>query len=419
MSNPRILMIAPLCYPPNNPEAFVNANLAKAFIDAEWQLSVLTDSDEEQCRWYPSATDAWGGLVHRVRTYAKRGESVSHRVSTICQNFVKSGHLIGGGRWALPAAEKAIAEVKNNSFDVILSRALPPMAHHIALIVAKKTGIPWIANWNDPVPWKKFPVQFSGCKGRNASLGFWETRFYNDVARHADWHTFPCERLRKYVTGYLPKGTYEKSSVIPHIALSNSSQTVKRGQKFTVMHAGSLMSPRSPDVFLKGVKLFRERNGSIDDFTVVFIVDRPDDVRNAATVHGVEDVVTIESSRPYSEMPTILATADVLIIVEAQVDEGIFLPSKFVDYVRSGRPILAISPQIGTLADILNKDGGGIAVDGRQTNEVADALQNMYVCWLNGTLDEKYGSQKLYPHYSSEKVLKDYKEIISRIGNKS
>ncbi|HAM50144.1 MAG TPA: hypothetical protein DCP92_05425 [Nitrospiraceae bacterium] len=150
----------------------------------------------------------------------------------------------------------------------------------------------------------------------------------------------------------------------------------------------------------------------------MFLVDRPEDVRNAAKFHGVEDVVRIERSRPYTEMPALFATADVLVIVEAMSDEGIFLPSKFVDYVRTGRPILAISPSVGTLADILKEYGGGIAADGHRAESIADALQRMYECWLKGTLDKEFGSEKLFSLYSKDTVLGKYREIIARIRNK-
>lgn len=409
---PRMLMFAPACFPPGNPEAFVNANLVLAALRSGWTVDVVTL--ETVRHWYPHDPKAWGALAECSLPVAEGRRNTVALLLAAARTVVRSGHPVGGGRWALPAAEAGLRLAAGTSYDCILSRALPPMAHLAALIAARKSGLPWIANWNDPVPAEKFPPPYAGGRGKHASLAFWKSRFYREVARKADWHTFPCERLRAYITDYLPKGTYARSSVVPHVALDRAAPVSNRGPGFTLMHAGSLLPPRSPEVFLKGVGLFRERNRSLPDFSVVFLVDRPDEVRSAAKAQGVEDLVRIESSRPYTEMPAVLASADVLVIVEAPVEEGIFLPSKFVDYVRTGRPILALSPQVGTLADIL-KQGGGIAVDGQQPEAVAGALQTMYQCWLNGTLDERFGSEQLFPSYSSETVIGQYREIIARI----
>jgi hypothetical protein len=407
-------MFAPSCYPPGNPEAFVNANLVLAIRDAGWQIDVITMADTTH--WYPHNPEAWQGLTDCSVAVAERQRTFVNRLLVAFQTIVQLGHLVEGGRWALPATEIALRLINEKDYDVIISRALPPMAHLAALITAQKTGLPWIANWNDPVPRKKYPAPYAGGKGRQARMGFWMTRYFQEVAERAAWHTFPCERLRKYITGYLPRDISGKSSVVPHIALQSDAPVSDRKTYFTLMHAGSLRPPRSSEVFLRGVRLFRDKNKSLQGFSVVFIVDRPDDVRSAAIAHGVEDLVRIEKSRPYAEMPAVLATADVLVIIEALVEEGIFLPSKFVDYVRTGRPILAISPPVGTLADILTERGGGIAADGRRAEVVADAIQTMYEHWLNGTLDEQFGSWKLFPLYSSETVLGAYREIFARIG---
>ena len=39
-------MFAPSCFPPGNPESFVNANLVSAMLDAGWLVDVITCADE-------------------------------------------------------------------------------------------------------------------------------------------------------------------------------------------------------------------------------------------------------------------------------------------------------------------------------------------------------------------------------------
>ena len=415
----RILMFAPACFPPGDPEAFVNANLVMAAGEAGWQVDVLTTGGSQ--KRYPYDPDAWPGLAARsVPVVELKKQDRAGRLLAAAQTFAVSGHLVGGGRWALPATEAAMRLVAAGSYDCIMSRSLPPMAHLAALLMVRKTGLPWIANWNDPVPLDKFPAPYAYGKGQKAPLGFWMTRYFREVCELAAWHTFPCERLREYISGYMPFDISKKSSVVPHIASrgavpENGARSRDRTAGFTLIHAGSLSLPRSPRVFLEGVRLFLHRNRPPEGFSVVFVVDRTEEVHRIAKACGIENLVRVEKSRPYTEMPALLGTADVLVIIEAMVEEGIFLPSKFVDYVRTGRPILAVSPPIGTLADILNHQGGGIAVDGRRPEAVADALQTLYGCWVNGTLEHRFGSSRLHRLYSSETVLGAYSEIFARI----
>lgn len=414
---PRILMFAPSCYPPGNPEAFVNANLVQAMLSERWQVDVVTLAGAGQ--WYPGDAAGWPGVGERCVAVAEWEKSAATLLAAAARTLLRSGHLVGGGRWALPAADEARRLSATTEYDCIISRALPSMAHLAGLLSARRTGLAWIANWNDPAPAEKFPPPYAGGRGKDASLSFWKERFYNAVGREADWHTFPSERLRSYITDYLPKGSYRKSSVIPHIAPDETARPAEKGRGgFTLLHAGSLLPPRSPEPFLKGVRLFRDQNGGMEELSVVFVVDRPEDVRRAAKAQGVEDLVRIERSRPYSEMPPLLATAEVLVIVEAPVQEGIFLPSKFVDYVRTGRPILALSPEVGTIADVMGEHGGGIAVDGGSAEEVAAALQTLYRRYLDGELDRLFGSRRLLGRYAEETVLEQYREIIGRIAKK-
>ena len=48
-----------------------------------------------------------------------------------------------------------------------------------------------------------------------------------------------------------------------------------------------------------------------------------------------------------------MAQAAALLLMEATLDEGIYLPSKFCDYSRSGKPLLLFCPEAGTIADLV------------------------------------------------------------------
>lgn len=180
-------------------------------------------------------------------------------------------------------------------------------------------------------------------------------------------------------------------------------------------HAGEAREPRRPDVFLEGVEQFRRKAGRDGRIAVRFVGRVPDSV--TAWVHAGRfgETVTLEGPGSYEEALQVMAASDVLVLIEAACEEGIFLPSKFVDYVQTGRPILALSPQVGTVNDILSAYGGGIAVDCRSPEAVADAIASMYDHWRAGTLEATFGSGRLLGLFGADLVLGRYLELFRRI----
>jgi glycosyltransferase involved in cell wall biosynthesis len=407
-------MLAPSCFPPANPEAFVNANLVSAMIGAGWNLDVVTCADSAN-HWYPESATLWKDVAACSHIIEERPRTFSGKLLSGAEYSVLSGHFMGGGRWAVPAARHALQLAATRRYDVILSRAMPAMAHLAAFVVAGKTGIPWIANWNDPVPDYMFPPPYALGKGDRRRMGFRDSSYFRAMTRRAAWHTFPCERLRSYICGYMPRDMASRSSVIPHLAPQSGVGTRMPNPKFSLLYAGSLRKPRDPRPFLGGISKFLDATVALD-IAVRFITDRTEDVAGAVRERGLENIVSIETGRPYEELSQALLQADVLVIIEANLKEGIFLPSKFVDYIQVGRPILAVSPKVGTLSDILSRHGGGLAVDCARPDEIAAGIATLYKSWRTGTLDERFGSERLLGMFDRDTVLRSYLQIFDKLG---
>jgi glycosyltransferase involved in cell wall biosynthesis len=136
-----------------------------------------------------------------------------------------------------------------------------------------------------------------------------------------------------------------------------------------------------------------------------------------AKKHGIASNVELLGILNYKACREVMLKSDVLTVIEAPCEEGIFLPSKFVDYVEAGRPILAISPKSSTLNDILSSKGGGIAVDRNSADEIYKSLCDLYSSWELGVLDAKYSSSCLYHIFSSETIVAKYEEIFNKLGD--
>ena len=141
-----------------------------------------------------------------------------------------------------------------------------------------------------------------------------------------------------------------------------------------------------------------------------------DFTQSLVSKYRLNDIVNFIGGHPYIEAMNLLPYYDVLVLIEAILDYGMFFPSKLVDYAQSKRPILAISPSKGYVADKIKKKGGGIVVDNTDYREIKIALWNMYQKWETNTLQDSYSTDGLLEDYSTDKVIELYRSLFRQLG---
>jgi hypothetical protein len=81
----------------------------------------------------------------------------------------------------------------------------------------------------------------------------------------------------------------------------------------------------------------------------------------SATLEGLpKGLVQFKPALSYQESLSLMISADGLLIVDAPAEISVFLPSKLIDYIGAGRPILGITPP-GAAARLIRELGGWIA----------------------------------------------------------
>jgi hypothetical protein len=283
-------------------------------------------------------------------------------------------------------------------------------------MLAKFHEAKWIATWNDPYPWERYPAPYHG--GPTARVSASKERLLREIAKYAAWHVFPCERLRDYMLSYMPAGIRAKSSVIPHLVAENAvSQDRFLGERtMNLVHTGALTPPRGFEQLLRGLSLFVSREGvDPDTFRVHFVGLMPANVQELLEAYSLTPYCRTHGSVDYSSSTRWISSADVALLVEADLDEGIFLPSKLVDYVQGGRPILAVGPRIGTVSDLLGMYGGGIATDCRSPEAIAEGLRAMYGSWRNGRLTEDYSVGRLRERFTEDRAMETCAEMFEAV----
>jgi glycosyltransferase involved in cell wall biosynthesis len=412
----RILMFAPVFVPAGNPEAIVNGKLALAFINAGFHIDIITRAPLSASSYDYGSTweDPWLRLKERTHSLDYRIDNKLSQAISVFKAALRMRHFITGCNWSNHAVNYALDLHNKNKYHIILSRSIPDFGHLPALYLSEKLKVPWIANWNDL--WGEINPPPAG-KGLGAGLGFAHDRFLRKVAEKASCLTFPSERMKNYMCQYLGMEPNLKAATIPHVAMKiEPNFTPIKNKVFTLCYAGNLYATREPDVFLQGLKMSLENN--TENLKLRVLIMGLEDVGLSEKIkeYGLETIIQFKGRVSYEDSLKIMQQSDVTIVIEAPYENGIYLPSKFVDYVQVGRPILAVSPVNGALNDIISKYGGGIAVDCRSVNEIKEAIEKMYLLWLDNKLDEVYGSMRLYKLFSPETIVEKYNAIFQRFG---
>ena len=88
-------------------------------------------------------------------------------------------------------------------------------------------------------------------------------------------------------------------------------------------------------------------------------------------------LITFKSTVSYLDSLSLMTSADGLLVIDAPAATSVFLPSKLIDYIGSGTPILGITPS-GTAAKLITELGGWVS-DPANSNTTEEVLKSFIV----------------------------------------
>ncbi len=410
-TKPKVLMLAPAFAPFANPEAIVNSKLALALISHGWDVDIISlrIRGNATYEYISEWDDIWKPLQKNIIEIEYPTVSKLLKPFVWLDTLLKVGYPVSGARWINYATSQVIELNKTKKYDLLLSRFLPLQGHIAAMNIAKRTDIPWIANWNDP-PLEWFPPPYS------SNIPSFEriikSFVYPGIGKNAEFHTFPSERLRKYILDRIKQIPSCKSLVIPHVMLNNySPKRVKNSNIFVICHAGNLANERDPEYFFKAVGKLINQSNCRNKILIKIIGIESVNLMSKAKAHNVDSLVMFVGKKTYIETINEMVNCTIGLIVEASCSEGIFIPSKLTDYVQANLPVLAISPRDGTVADVLKEYGCGLSASCDSVDEIYVALKKMYSSWEAGSLENDFPVGKIKEHFSVDNVVSMYEEI--------
>lgn len=416
----RILFIAPHAFPIRSSESICNAKVAYTLANAGYIVDVYTCNDNST---YPADEELTKILSSpsnlTIRTVKpdyiiSRKSSIKKLIRDIHYNvkiLLSTGFFYNGisiPRIILKHIEENIKANGGFCYDLIITRGFN--TDLAAVTLARKYGVKWIANWNDPFPCVKFPAPYG--KGHDAKLPYFENRMYKAIQRWATIHTFPNDRLRDYMLKCFTNVQEERTAIIPHMALSSLSKLhTQKHNKLEFIHCGDLKAPRSPRTFIQAIYRYlsdKPEDRSLVQCSLIGGVDN--DTIDLIRTLKLDDVITHNKGLNYKNALNRISDATISLIIEADCEEGIYLPTKVVDAIQCGTPIFAISPKIGVLHDYIDKYPIGYYANNTSVDSIYSQLCLMFADFKANKLPKI--SPTACPDVFENAILEKFNRII-------
>lgn len=351
----------------------------------------------------PGAFDRLGQALDRR---SSRGWPWS-RLSAV-PNLIRGGSVEERG-WAEAVARKAAEIQREGGVDVLHSRLNPAASHRAALAVLRRVpSLPWCAYFSDPWPHHLYPEPY------RFTVGPWSRRrlegLLDTFLRRADSLVFPSDRLRDHILRGARARFGAKALTVPHIGEEPAARPERNGA-LKLRHAGFLMKERRIEPLLDGLERFLAARPEARGSVRLEFAGRYAGGELPAVPAGLDGVVAFQPAIPPDAARAWMAGADVSLLVEASLQEGIFFPSKLSDYLTGGRPILALSPRQGVAADLL-ASGGGLLAGPEAPAEIATALERLHDLWRAGRLDELAPTPEQVGAVSADRVASLYERAF-------
>jgi hypothetical protein len=308
--------------------------------------------------------------------------------------------------WALDTARRALAERWLGAADVLVTFGDPMSDHLAGLALKSATGAPWIAHFSDP--WADNPYR----RHRWFTLPVHRALEARVVAQ-ADRLVFTSAETVDLVMRKYPAAWLGKTRVLPH-AFDAALYTRPRAPRVpgrTLRYVGSFYPPRSPAPLLSALAQIAASHPPLLQGLKVELVGHIDsrvDFRRelAALPTGL---VRVHAPVDYRTSLELMVDADLLLVIDAASESSVFLPSKLIDYLGAGRPILAISPP-GTAADLVTRLGGWAA----HPKRIAEVVDRLVAALSQPTpaADRPWGDPRLRAAFEAVRVGQLFDAIV-------
>lgn len=262
--------------------------------------------------------------------------------------------------WFVGGVLSGLSLVRRHAVDAIYSTYPIATAHLIGLALHRLTGLPWLADFRDPMAQEGYPEDPLVWK----SYKWIEERVLREASRslftsesalkdyRRTYPDVPAERLVLIENGYDEEAFANLTACAP-------GEHTPPARPLVLLHSGIVYaSERDPTDLFKALGALKAGKAlTAADVEIRFRASGNDALlRELASANDVADMISILPPIGYGDALAEMMTADALVVMQASNCNS-QIPAKAYEYVRAGKPILALTDPVGDTAGVLRRAG--------------------------------------------------------------
>ena len=278
--------------------------------------------------------------------------------------------------WQFDAIRQGRKLIREFKPDVIWSTYPIATAHVIAAALHKHSGIPWVADFRDPMAQDGYPAD----PLTHQSYINIET----DAVAHAAYCVFTTPGAAQDYRQRYPNAAsrmvilengYDEESFVA-AGQQNTYRAPSPDKPLILLHSGIVYpSERDPTQLFEALQRLQAA-GTIRpaDLRIRFRASVHDDLlQTIAAAHGVRDFIECCPPIPYRDALAEMMSVDALLVMQAS-NCNAQIPAKIYEYLRAGRPIIGLTDPMGDTAGVLLGTGLSDIARLDSTDEIAAML---------------------------------------------
>ncbi|MGE8637356.1 MAG: hypothetical protein ACN6PR_01855 [Achromobacter sp.] len=269
-----------------------------------------------------------GGFVSRLRSASRVFDRVPDLMTVLRES-----------------AYRKLMDMDLSQYDAVMTWSPFHSINAVMTRVKKaRPNVKWLAQFSDP--WAGNPLEISRLTKR------WNARNEPRAVAAADFIVHSSRYSLDLMMRDQPQSARGKTEVIAH-AYDEAlfpQRPKARNDRIVLRYAGVLYGRRSPEpLFQALVRLFNRRPELRGQLCVEFFgLVPPEMLATEAATSLPEGTVRAMGNVSFVESLERMYDADILLLIEANIRQNLFLPSKLSDYIGADTPIVGLTPPGGS-----------------------------------------------------------------------
>jgi glycosyltransferase involved in cell wall biosynthesis len=299
------------------------------------------------------------------------------------KNYIRANYFFPDAKmfWINPSVKKLEKYLKNNPVDWLISTGPPHTTHIIAKKLKVKTGIPWLADFRDP--WTDidylhhFPLTQKSLNKHK--------KLEQSVLQQADIVTVVSPSMQEKYKLHNEE-TYVITNGYDEIDIEKIPQL---DTAFTITHIGLLNADRNPIKFWEVLAELVKYNEELEYALIINLVGAvADEVKEKIRALNLERFVNYTQYVPSHAATYMQLKSQILLLLVNQVPSAkSIVTGKVFEYLRAHRPILAMAPVDGDLAQIIYETNSGKVVDFNNKESLKELILSYFEQYQKGKLN--------------------------------